>query len=267
MIAPCLAPPKRLRKGEEGGLNTVQYKVCEGFRPPLGRCSEIREGSGLIIVFGTMDHKLKKLIEAGESQFLDFKYCVSDSRKIARTLSAFSNSNGGRILIGVRDNGTIAGIRSDEEIYMVDTAAHLFCRPEISYTIKQHSDVGKTFLEVEVMKGASRPYQVKDESGRWLAYFRHNDQNLLANRVLLQLWRKEEKKKGVLVRFGPAENTLMDYLKENGSVTLSKFRKIAQISSYRAEAILANLILFKILRMNASEKGFSYELVEEVGIK
>ena len=223
----------------------------------------MREGRGLIIVFGTMDHKLKKLIEGGEGQQLDFKYCVSDSRKIARTLSAFSNSDGGRILIGVRDNGSIAGIRSEEEIYMVDTAAHLFCRPEITYTIRQHATEGKTFLEVEVMKGSKRPYQVKDESGRWLAYFRHNDQNLLANRVLLQVWRKEEKKKGVLVKFGKAENTLMDYLKGNGSVTLSKFKKISKISSYRAEAILANLILFKVLRMNSSEKGFTYELTQK----
>jgi predicted HTH transcriptional regulator len=145
----------------------------------------------------------------------------------------------------------------------VDTAALLFCRPEITYTIKQHTAEGKTFLEVEVMKGTKRPYQVKDETGRWLSYFRHNDQNLLANRVLLQVWRKEEKKKGVLVKFGKAENTLMDYLKENGSVTLSKFRKITQISSYRAEAILANLILFKVLRMNSSEKGFTYELIQK----
>ena len=208
----------------------------------------------------SMDHNLKKLIEAGEGQQLDFKFCVSDSRKIARTLSAFSNSNGGRLLIGVRDNGSIAGIRSDEEIYMVDTAAQLFCRPEITYTIKQHITAGKTILEVEVAKGEKRPYQAKDEDGRWLTYFRHEDQNLLANRVLRQLWRREEKKKGVLVKFGKAENTLMDYLKENGSITISKFRKIAKISPYKAEAIIANLIHFKVLKMNASEKGFTYEL-------
>lgn len=207
-----------------------------------------------------MDHYLKKLIAEGENGHLDFKYCVSDSRKIARTLSAFANTDGGKILIGVRDNGSIAGIRSDEEIYMVDTAAHLFCRPEITYAIKQHTTEGRTILEVDVVKGTDRPYQVRDENGRWLAYFRHDDQNLAANRVLLQVWRKEEKRSGVLVKFGKAENTLMDHLKKNGSVTLSKFRKLARISSYRAESILANLILFKVLIMNASEKGFTYEL-------
>jgi predicted HTH transcriptional regulator len=211
-----------------------------------------------------MEHFLKQLIADGENLHLDFKYCVSDSRKIARTLSAFANSDGGRILIGVRDNGSIAGIKSDEEAYMVDTAAHLFCRPEITYSIKQHTTAGKTILEVDVLKGTKRPYQVKNENGRWLSYFRNYDQNLVANRVLLQVWRKEEKGRGVLVKFGKAENSLMDYLKGNGSVTLSKFRKIARISSYKAEAILANLIIFKILIMKASEKGFTYELnVEE----
>jgi predicted HTH transcriptional regulator len=207
-----------------------------------------------------MEHFLKQLIADGENLHLDFKYCVSDSRKIARTLSAFANSDGGRILIGVRDNGSIAGIKSDEEMYMVDTAAHLFCRPVITYTIKQHTTGGKTILAVDVLKGTERPYQVKNENGRWLAYFRNNDQNLLANRVLLQVWRKEEKGRGVMVKFGKAENSLMDYLKGNGSVTLSKFRKIARISSYKAEAILANLIIFRVLILKASEKGFTYEL-------
>jgi predicted HTH transcriptional regulator len=207
-----------------------------------------------------MDYYLKKLITEGENQRLDFKYCVSDSRKIARTLAAFANSDGGKLLIGVRDNGSIAGIRSDEELYMVDTAAHLFCRPEITYTTKQHIAGGKTILEVDVSKGDKRPYQAKDEDGRWLSYFRHEDQNLAANKILLQVWRKEEKKSGVMVKFGREENLLMDYLQKNSSVTLSKFRKIARISAYRAESILANLIIFKVLIMKASEKGFTYAL-------
>ena len=60
--------------------------------------------------------------------------------------------------------------------------------------------------------------------------------------------------KGVLVKFGKAENLLMAYLKENGTITLSKFRKIAGISSYRAETIIANMVIFRVLKMNASEK-------------
>jgi predicted HTH transcriptional regulator len=210
-----------------------------------------------------MDNYVRNLIAEGENQRLDFKYAINDSRKIARTLSAFANTDGGILLIGVRDNGSIAGIRSDEEIYMVDTAAHLFCRPEINYKTTQHNINGRTILEVEVLKGDKRPFQAKDEDGRWISYFRHADQNLAANRVLLQVWRKEEKKRGVMVKFTEAENMLMDYLSKNGSITLSKFRKTAGISSHRAEAILANLIIFKVIVMKASEKGFTYEINTE----
>ena len=207
-----------------------------------------------------MDRHIRELIAEGENQKLDFKYCVSDSRKIARTLSAFANTDGGRLLIGVRDNGSIAGIRSDEEIYMVDTAAHIFCRPVIEYSLMQHVIGGKTILEVEVSKGNEKPYQAMNEEGRWISWIRHLDQNLSANRVLLQIWRKEKKGSVVLVKFGKAENMLMEYLQKNASISLSKFRKISGISAYRAESILANLVIFRVLIMNASEKGFTYSI-------
>jgi predicted HTH transcriptional regulator len=207
-----------------------------------------------------MDRYIKKLIKEGENQQLDFKYCISDSKKIARTLSAFANTDGGKLLIGVRDNGSIAGIRSDEEFYMIDTAAKLFCRPEIPVVIKQHITEGKTILEVEVTKGDRRPYQAKGEDGKWRAYFRQNDQNLVANSVLLHLWRKNERKTGVLIRFGKPENVLMQHLKNNGSITLSDFKKIARIPAYRAEKIIVNLLLCNILVMEASEKGYLYTL-------
>ncbi len=207
-----------------------------------------------------MTSYLKKLIARGENQQLDFKFCISDSRKISRTLSAFANSDGGRLLIGVRDNGSIAGIRSDEEIYMVETAAQIFCRPEVLFTARQITTDGKTVLEVVVPKGESRPYKVREDDGRWRAYFRHGAQNLVANRVLLQVWNKEMKNSGVLIKFGKAEISLMEYLGKNETITVSKFRKISHISSYKAESILANLILFKVLIMNASEKGFSYRI-------
>ena len=63
------------------------------------------------------------LIAEGEHQQQDFKFEISDARKIAKTLSAFANTNGGRLLIGVKDNGKIAGVRSEEEKYMIEAAA------------------------------------------------------------------------------------------------------------------------------------------------
>ena len=207
-----------------------------------------------------MDRYLKKLISEGEGQKLDFKYCISDSRKISRTLSAFANTEGGKLLIGVRDNGSIAGVRSDEEYYMIETASKLFCRPEIPVIIKQYISEGKTVLEVEVEKGEQRPYEAKGEDGKWHAYFRKKDQNLEANNILRLLWKKDKRETGVLIRFGKPENLLMEYLKNNSNITFSGFRKIAKIPYYRAEKILVNLLLCNVLEMDASEKGYSYRI-------
>jgi len=205
-----------------------------------------------------MKRSLKKLIEQGENQTLDFKYCISDSRKIARTLSAFANSDGGKLLIGVKDNGRVAGVQSEEEYYMIENAAHLFCNPEISFTIKRHRFGEKEILEVDVAEGTNKPYKVKDENGIWKSYFRHNDQNLEANRIMVQVWKRQQKGKGVLLKFGTAENMLLDYLKHNESITLPIFRKIASIPGYRAERILVNMILCKVLAISVSEKGLCY---------
>ena len=66
---------------------------------------------------------LLRLIKEGEHQQQDFKYRVTDAEKLARSVSAFANTDGGRLLIGVRDDGHLSGVRSEEEIYMMHKAA------------------------------------------------------------------------------------------------------------------------------------------------
>ena len=99
----------------------------------------------------TEDEKyLQQLISQGEGLNLDFKFAISDSRKIARSIVAFANAKGGKLLIGVKDNGVVAGIRSDEEIYMIDTALLMFCKPHIETKQKVLNYLGKEVLEVKV---------------------------------------------------------------------------------------------------------------------
>lgn len=74
----------------------------------------------------TKDYILQ-LIDEGEHEHQDFKYQISDAKKIARSISAFANNSGGRLLVGVKDNGHIAGVKSDEEIYMIEQAATMYC--------------------------------------------------------------------------------------------------------------------------------------------
>jgi predicted HTH transcriptional regulator len=205
-----------------------------------------------------MSSYIKKLIAQGENQQLDFKFEISDSKKIARTLAAFSNTDGGKLLVGVKDNGAIAGVRSDEEFYMVEGAAQLYCRPAVDFATREWTVDGKTILEIDIPKSDNGPCSAPDKDGKWMVYIRVHDQNLLANTVLLRVWQLKNRKKGITIRYTDKEKILLDYLDKNGEITLTKFRKIAGISRKVAEKVLVDLITLKIIRMEITEKSIFY---------
>ena len=207
-----------------------------------------------------MTHFIKKLIAEGEHQLLDFKFEISDFRKIARTLVAFSNTDGGRLLIGVKDNGAIAGVRSEEEFFMIEGAARLYCRPEIPFRIKEWEVDGKRILEVIISPGSDLPYTALDENGKWLAYIRQADQNFLANPVQLKLWKFRKIGRNALVKFTGTEKFLLNYLQNNPDITLSAFRNLTHISRSKAEGILVNMLMLEIVQMIYTQKEAVYKL-------
>jgi ATP-dependent DNA helicase RecG len=59
--------------------------------------------------------KLKALIAKGEGKKVEFKEVLPNSDKIMKTAVAFSNGAGGKLIIGVKDNGQIVGISDEYE--------------------------------------------------------------------------------------------------------------------------------------------------------
>ena len=206
-----------------------------------------------------MSGYIQKLIEEGEHLRQDFKFEISDVRKIAKTLVAFSNSSGGKLLVGVKDNGKIAGIRSEEEIYMIDSAAGLFCKPEIKFTARKWLIDGKTILEVDIPKGDKKPYLAKSIEGKWLAYIRVADENFLVNAIQLKVWRNENRKKGVFLPFTEAEKKLLDYLSINDTISVEDFCKLTKINRKKASEILVRLISIGEMEMVYSGESILYK--------
>lgn len=195
-----------------------------------------------------MNHYIYRLIEEGEHQQQDFKFEISDARKIARSLSAFANTDGGRLLVGVKDNGKIAGIRSEEEIYMIEAAAKLYCEPEVKCEMKNHRVEGRTVLEVIIPPGSQKPYYAKDEENKLGAYIRIKDENILATPVHLKVWQQESMPKGVFVHYSQQEQILMDYLSTYKRITLNQYCRLAHIPRFKAINTLAKFIRFDLIR-------------------
>jgi len=208
-----------------------------------------------------MVHFIKKLIAEGEHQRLDFKFEISDSSKIARTMVAFANTDGGRLLVGVKDNGIIAGVRSEEELYMAEGAASLHCRPEVPIETKEWIIDGRTVLEILIKAGSEKPYMAPDPDGEWRAYIRQEDENFVANSVQMKVWELEGSSENTLIRYREEERMLLEYLDNHHRIGMGKFQKIAGVNRKKAELILVNFILLGFLKIRHEGEHVYYYLV------
>ena len=213
----------------------------------------------------TKQKYLRSLIAGGENQVLDFKFEISDARKIARTLSAFSNTDGGRLLIGVKDNGRISGVRSEEEYFMVESASSLHSKPEVNFQSWRHLIEGKTVLEIYIPPADQKPVYARDEENRWKAYIRVADQNVLASVVQLQVWKEEKKARGKLLEFTRSEEILLKTLSLHPGSSLSKLQRDTGFPRKALINLMTKLVLFDVVRMAFSEGQNRFWLNEKPG--
>ena len=207
-----------------------------------------------------MNGYIKNLIAEGEHQTLDFKFEISDAKKIARSLVAFANTNGGRLLVGVKDNGVITGVRSEEEVYMIETAAHLYCKPEVTFTAKNHKVDGKHVVEIIVKNSNKKPHYAPGKDNKQTVYIRVKDENKVANKVIIKVWERQTRPKGVYLKYTDAEKQLLTYIEQNGEVTFSKACRIAKANHNKVENILANFIAIGILEPAFNEHYVTYQI-------
>ncbi|MDC3399778.1 ATP-binding protein [Schleiferiaceae bacterium] len=204
---------------------------------------------------------LYALIREGEHEEQDFKYRISDARKIARTLSAFANTTGGRLLVGVRDNGSVAGVKDEDDIYMLESASEVFLKPALKLDVWAHEIEGKTVWEIGITEGKEKPYQV-DETNGLKAYYREGDQNFIANSVLKEVWKQDRLKESKHpVAFTEKEQRLIQYLKDYEEVSVSKAAKVMQLHRNKTIEILARLIRWEVINWSHdTQEGFRYSL-------
>lgn len=207
---------------------------------------------------GVVNRYIQNLIAQGENQNLDFKFEISDAKKIARTLSAFANTSGGTLLIGVKDNGNISGIKTDEEAYMIESAADLYCRPKVNYQVAMHKVNDKSILEVIIPESPDKPHKAPWKNDTWKAFIRVGDQNFLANQVIYETWKIIHQDRALIVRYDTYEQNLFDLLQHTREITLKEFIIKAHIPRYLAVKILAQLIIVDVIGYRITEQETYY---------
>lgn len=108
---------------------------------------------------------LQEMIK-GESKNVEFKRELPQkSERYVKSVIAFANTSGGKIVIGIDDeNQEIIGVNEKEVFRLMDRIANAVsdsCEPQIMPDITFHTIEGKCVVIVEIYPGASRPYFLK----------------------------------------------------------------------------------------------------------
>ena len=108
----------------------------------------------------------------GESEKIEFKENAKTNTYI-KTVVAFANGNGGKIVFGVKDNKEIVGVENEFEVMDgIINAISDSCYPMIVPDISLHTLENKTVILVEIEGGKKKPYYLKSKGMQKGTYIR-----------------------------------------------------------------------------------------------
>ena len=124
-----------------------------------------------------------------ESSILEFKRELPKNDQIIKTIIGFCNQNGGKLVVGVTDNGEIKGLVTQELEYAMDTMEKAIFEatyPPIIPRVSSRRFKDKNVLEIEVSSGMNKPYYRKSEGKEKGTYIRLGRNTLRATFELIK---------------------------------------------------------------------------------
>ena len=190
---------------------------------------------------------------------LEFKFRVPRPARLAKEVIAFANTQGGRVLIGVGDDGHLAGLRDAyEEEYALREALATHCDPAVAFATER-VEISRTreVLVVSVPPSKHRPHFLVngDDEDVAAAYVRVGASSVVASKEAVRLMRQRpEDATGVRFEFGEKEGLLMRYLDAYGRITVAGFAALAGIPPRQASHTLVLLARAGVVALHHDER-------------
>jgi len=207
-----------------------------------------------------IEYQLFKRILKGENEQLDFKFSIADGPKIARTISAFANTKGGSILVGVKDNKKIVGIRSEEDLYYTQKITSEFCRPPVSVETILYDLEGKEVLEIVVPSLIDKQLTLApNENNEFIAYLRYEDSNHPAGAIFERVWRRQQARGIQHIEFHAMHHTLLHFFEQHAEpLSLKEIIQHQTFSRSVVIRVLETLIVTGHVKFFLTREGMKY---------
>ncbi|MEM7035401.1 MAG: ATP-binding protein [Bacteroidota bacterium] len=198
-------------------------------------------------------NELRRIAAAGEGLHTEFKRKLPEWEKLIREVVAFANTEGGVVLIGVDDDGSLPGTRDPREIEEVlELKLPTYARPAPEFTLEAIPLTRKrAVVAIHVPESRQKPHYALSapdaETGTVL--IRIADSSAAAGREMRALLKFESRPTDIKVEFGEKERRLMQYLDDHLFITVSDFKAAAGINSATASRTLVHLCKANVLRI------------------
>lgn len=203
--------------------------------------------------------EIHRLAQQGEGLKIEFKKKAAYPEKIVREIIALANTEGGHLLIGVDDDGTVSGQKFiEEEVFVMEKAISELILPKLKYEIsvlKLNAKKGIAVFHIE--KSEQSPHFLL-EGNRKKAYIRSADQSLQASKEILEILRRSKNPKDIVFTYREKEDILMKALVQKGTITLNEYCMVANLPRFLASKTLIRLVLANVLRIIPRESEDLY---------
>lgn len=197
---------------------------------------------------------ISKLAQQGEGLHIEFKKKAAHPEKIVREIVAMANTDGGYLLIGVDDDGTVSGQRFiEEEVFVMDRAIQELIFPPIlpeKHLLRLNAKKGVAVYQIR--KSNERPHFIV-ENAKKKAYVRVRDKSIQASREMWEILKREKKQEDVVFQYGRKEEILVKALEDQPSITLKQYMQLAKLPVYVASRTLVKLVLANVLQVIPQE--------------
>lgn len=188
-------------------------------------------------------HELDAIIASGEGLKIEFKQSVNSD--LSKELVAFANASGGKILIGVADDGKVKGVTNSNKIKSDIQSIASDCDPSVEIFLE---DFDNKVIIITVPEGKDKPYRSTNGF-----YIRTGPSSIkLSTDEIIGFIKSEGK-----VKFDELRNPKVDYPSQLNQALVKQYMELCGITtSLSSDELLINLgVLYTDEQMEITNAG------------
>jgi len=199
-----------------------------------------------------------------QSDSLDKAYFENSDNhfEIAKTIVAFSNTNGGLIYIGVNQKQKVKGVIPKNVLDDLKIVQLQLVKGIISLNIDEILESNKYYFKLSVHKTDKPGAQaIEEKTNKYNAYIFVENQIITAPMLLQYAWKYKGDNGNPPLTLTSEEEIVLNLISENSKLTITQLHKKSNLSMNQIEYITVRLINWNFIRLTSTLEASFLERV------